>query len=551
MDQSHVTRLLKAAAFALTTVVLCALVLEFGYRAASGVEVVRFGDWRDARFLQGGFSFHDYDPVVGWVHKAHLKNGSLNTIEFGIRRNAPENSRSRLGGVLVVGDSLAAGAGVADDQTWPHYLEELIGQPVLNAAVGSWGIDQMVLRVEQLRPALNPRVVIVAPHHTAITVTGFAVYFGVPKPYFTIRDGALIARNQPVPMGSSAQAQKYSPIVNLLSYSYVAAQLMGTMDPNYWFSSASAEQQFVRTGVDEVDVSCSLLARLKKSNDAEGIRTVLMMQYGLDPIAQDRKPIYADQVVQCARQIGLEVVDTFDALRVVWKGMPRALEDLYLQDRGHMTDGGNRFIADQVAVVLSKPGPEGAAGEYDLAEHPGDGINRVISSEALQTVTRGAGVDFKVDTEANGARPTTYSLTATGYEGEHYVQLPGRDTPAGAYVFSVFINPSAGTRVRLQLLDKNIHGVIVDFNFEERAISAQKLGRVTALRSPMEPIEGSWYKIAVTTVLPAEGARALIQLLDKAGRNTFVAQGESVRFHSVQLEAGQRASSYRIRRGVD
>ena len=40
-------------------------------------------------------------------------------------------------------------------------MERLVKIPVLNAACGAWGVDQIVLRVEQLAPTLKPALVIV------------------------------------------------------------------------------------------------------------------------------------------------------------------------------------------------------------------------------------------------------------------------------------------------------------------------------------------------------------------------------------------------------
>jgi hypothetical protein len=143
------------------TSIVCLVILELAFRAIAGVPVLSLADWRRAADTNlTGIS--EYDPVVGWHTKAGVETKGMNTIDFGIRRNSETDTAIRKGGTLVVGDSFTAGSGVNDEQTWPADLERMTGQPVLNAAVGGWGIDQMILRVGQLLDATKPKTVILA-----------------------------------------------------------------------------------------------------------------------------------------------------------------------------------------------------------------------------------------------------------------------------------------------------------------------------------------------------------------------------------------------------
>lgn len=63
--------------------------------------------------------------------------------------------------MIAVGDSFTAGSEVADAETWPAQLERLIDGPVINAGVGGYGTDQMILRSESLLPVLQPSAVVV------------------------------------------------------------------------------------------------------------------------------------------------------------------------------------------------------------------------------------------------------------------------------------------------------------------------------------------------------------------------------------------------------
>jgi hypothetical protein len=134
------------------------------------VGVLRLVDWRTTRFLQGAFSSSQYDPLVGWVTKAGLVQEGFNTIDHGIRKNRVADSSARPGGILVVGDSFTAGSEVSDEETWPAQLEGMVQTPVLNAGVGGWGVDQMVLRAEHLRTVKPNAIIIGRSRHPACSI---------------------------------------------------------------------------------------------------------------------------------------------------------------------------------------------------------------------------------------------------------------------------------------------------------------------------------------------------------------------------------------------
>jgi len=78
----------------------------------------------------------------------------------------PEPSASPRFRVVVLGDSVTMGWGVAESETWPAQVGRALAarshdSEVINAAVLGWGVAQYVARFDELVPALAPRLVLV------------------------------------------------------------------------------------------------------------------------------------------------------------------------------------------------------------------------------------------------------------------------------------------------------------------------------------------------------------------------------------------------------
>ena len=133
-----------------------------------------------------------------------------------------ENGRARPSGtpILVLGDSFTFGDEVDDADTWPAQLEARLGRPVLNGGVFGYGLDQMVLRGEQLLDgaARASDVVILSVLPEDVLRCEFSYRYAW-KPYFAIEGGRLALRNVPVPQphegppGESLAAPRAAPLV--------------------------------------------------------------------------------------------------------------------------------------------------------------------------------------------------------------------------------------------------------------------------------------------------------------------------------------------------
>jgi hypothetical protein len=140
-----------------------------------------------------------------------------------------------------------------------------------------------------------------------------------------------------------------------LGYFAAADFIVARLNPNYWYSTGS-EVHYRRVDVDEVDVTCRLLRRLKERADKEGIRTLLFMQYYAGVVLEAEWPTaHAQYVLACAQDAGMRVVDQFAFLRPIAEISPYAMKEYYThsgETYGHMTAKGNRHAAHLLSHAL-------------------------------------------------------------------------------------------------------------------------------------------------------------------------------------------------------
>jgi lysophospholipase L1-like esterase len=344
---------------ALTSFVMMLSVLEVGLRVVKG-EPWMPGENLIARRV-GLLRVHvnnDYDPVLGWVLRSNMDHPGFSTLEHGIRRNGATPRPLVEGAILASGDSFTAGSEVLDHESWPAYLEQILGVPTLNAATGGWGSDQIVLRVEQLLPVVRPSRVIVSFLVDDIERSRYRVFGSGNKPYFTVADGELVQHNQPVPP-FSGRSDEIGGIRSVLGRSLLVNWTMERIGYTAWWLDGSVYKR-VRH-VDTVQVNALLMRRLKRELDAQGIPLTFLLQYGGGQISGwPAEPDHAQQLLTEFRAMGIECLNTWEPLRAIREQQgERALQQLYVmhdegREYGHMSAAGNRFIAELLSEHLRR-----------------------------------------------------------------------------------------------------------------------------------------------------------------------------------------------------
>ena len=276
------------------------------------------------------------DPVVGRLPKPgiviHEPFGGMFTIgEHSVRlnRNPPVAERPT---IVAVGDSFTFGQDVGDSDSWPAALERLLGHRVINGGVNAFGLDQAVLRGEQLRELYTPDLLIVGfiPHD--VVRCEYSYFLGHPKPYFALEGAGLREHPPPVPRSWFAPIRK-----KLLSTSMAAYLFEHSL---VW--EGPAEE---RVHGDGREVACRLMQRLADVGRAHRARVLVLAQSQALPDAAD-VPI-KDGVLACARANGLLTLDLFPVLGEVPEEERKKLF------RGHMTPAGNLLVAKELANFIA------------------------------------------------------------------------------------------------------------------------------------------------------------------------------------------------------
>lgn len=327
------------------------LVIELAVRLATGGLLTHGGSHADGLAT---------DPMLGRVIVARGRDrhptkgftvtiGAHGTREHGDGR--PPHAAHPL--ILAVGDSFAFGDGVSDTETWPAVLETARGERVVNAGMIGFGLDQAVLRAEQLVGIYRPDTIVVGfiPHD--ILRCEMSYWSGFSKPYFEIdAAGALRLHPAEVPQPSLGSALKRLLARSMTLDLLFPAQL-------HW--QGPRERQAHRRGRE---VACLLMPRLADLARRHDTRMVVVA-YPQEPVSQPDDVATKDIVLACAAAAGLPALDLFPAFEAV--PLP-ARERLF--DR-HYTPEGYALVGREIAGFLATDSAT-ATGDAPAARPPAD-----------------------------------------------------------------------------------------------------------------------------------------------------------------------------------
>ena len=247
--------------------------------------------------------------------------------------------------ILVVGESSAYGDEVGDAETWAALLQALTQRRTVNAGVSGYGLDQIVLRAEQVAPAVKPAAILLVFIAEDLRRSEMKRVWGAEKPYFEQADGRLTLRNVPVPSAPAPEAT-LDVWQRLFGWSVLVDTLL--RHKGWQYEWAIDHERVLPRGAGE-RLACPLLDRLARL----GVPTLVVASY--DPYvwkdadyAREQRRL-SERVLACARSAGLGSLDLFDTI------------DKTVSKRGHAAvfrsshpgPAGHQLAAEQIAAALA------------------------------------------------------------------------------------------------------------------------------------------------------------------------------------------------------
>jgi hypothetical protein len=181
----------------------------------------------DPQYLSRTRGYFVFSPVYGWTGRPHaslpMGSGRLTLDARGYRspRLPPPGDAQEIR-LVVLGDSIASGFGVADEETFPHLIDAHDNPiRVENLAVEGYGPGQELLVLQREALALDPDVVLLAVclrNDFVDAMLPVALYDGVmPRPFFRLEKGVLRLDDGPVRRSAAGLAlQRLSDHSHLL-----------------------------------------------------------------------------------------------------------------------------------------------------------------------------------------------------------------------------------------------------------------------------------------------------------------------------------------------
>jgi lysophospholipase L1-like esterase len=340
---------------------LSALMLELILRLVpvAAIEVHRRGPGRADHA-----AFFQYDPELGWVGRPHARgpfSGWESTSEVALNsrgfrdREVNEAKPPGIFRVVVLGDSITWGQGVAQTERYPDLLTGLLGRKgvpveVVNLAVGGYGTDQEYLLFRGQGRRFCPDLVLLGLYRNDLLENGSAFQGAYPKPYFRVGAGSeLLLENTPVPRLANGVARQTSgPSWGESSLKSFARRHIRL------YAAIAFVRQSLREGIDghpgpapippeSVEVTALLIRHLAQEVEHEGSRFAVVVLPDFH---------YSSEAVSALAPSG---VAAFLDLTAVFRAAAGAGERIFYKlDGAHWTPRAHARAAEAIADFVAR-----------------------------------------------------------------------------------------------------------------------------------------------------------------------------------------------------
>jgi len=302
----------------------------------------------------GILALHRYSETYGWEPRPGariLQSGKPVSVNRAGYRGPelPLRGDGRETRLLLLGDSIAFGLEVGDQDTFAYRLHAEPGFEVVNLAVDGYGPDQSLLKLEREGLRFAPDVVIMnvcLENDFADAVSESFLHDGShPKPYFRLRGDDLVLHD-----GHLKLAGRERLGLRLRERSRLFAALASALDrkpdPVHWLDRREAA---LRDPQAEA-LTVALVARMRALARSHGAEFVVALHPGRDTFR--RRSRWSKAFQRAPPLAGARVVD----LRAEYLSRGLGAGDVVMDHVGHLTVGGHRAAAEILSRMLRAQG---------------------------------------------------------------------------------------------------------------------------------------------------------------------------------------------------
>jgi tetratricopeptide (TPR) repeat protein len=302
-----------------------------------------------------------FNSQLGWVNKADFSftanDRTYTTNKLGLRSQPLNPSADH---ILVLGDSVAYGAGVNDNETFPYYLSQYFPKDqVLNLAVSGYGIGQYYLALKNSIDKTRPKLIITMIYTgNDFENTRKDNLFGRSKPLFKSQNGELVNLT---PSISRFSCQ------NVISKSWINSLIPSIKLQNHFCSSRELDSPSSEQTIKKLFKQIHIVGKDKNANTFFVLSPSLIGSQWLNCYWQGKPENCQNldsgfhrnyrELKRFLEESKLPYLDLNNSFLLMANGSMKELSTLYNQngkDIHHYSPKGNRLVAETIANFIDK-----------------------------------------------------------------------------------------------------------------------------------------------------------------------------------------------------
>jgi hypothetical protein len=313
--------------------------------------------WCEPGYLVETRGFHVFSDTYGWAPRKGVsvviddKRVTFSTRGFrGRELSIPKaGDRTR---VVVLGDSIAFGLHVSDEETFTHLLDvRNNGVEAANLAVQGYGPDQELLTLIGEGMRLDPDVVVVAfclANDFAEAVLPVSLYDGkTPKPRFLLVDDRLVLDHDNLRRSAWLRVHQW-----LADYSHLFNRVSArvpwrepTLGPHWRerYDGAVGDEDYA------LRLNLALVRRMNAVCREREIR--FLVAVFPDRLSYQVKPRLAERFLHSLETDGIQAID----MSVPFRAAGPRLKAVALDGTGHLNPFGHALAADVLEAYVRRP----------------------------------------------------------------------------------------------------------------------------------------------------------------------------------------------------